>query len=733
MQTSVARTHLVLVGGGHSHATVVRAFGMRPEPGVVITLIAKELDAPYSGMLPGLVAGHYDHAQCHIDLVRLASWAGARLVHGIVTGIDRATRRVQVEGRPPIAYDLLSIDVGITPRLSDIAGAEEHAIPVKPVSSFAPRWEALEAAALTANGPRHIAVVGSGAAGFELILAARHRLLTMAPSRGIDPQTFTFTLIGGEMLLPEHNITARRLARREISHQSVELIEGDRAAAIAPGVVTLQSGRKVEADAVMISTNAGPAPWFAASGLPTDVKGFIAVRPTLQLTDDDDVFAVGDCATVLEHPRPKAGVFAVRQGPPLTENLRLRARGEKAKPFTPQKQFLTILSAGRAHAIAARGPFAVGGGWVWTWKDWIDRKFMRLFHELRPMMPKNEVDALAMRCAGCAAKIGPVTLARALDRLDADNARSRDDAIVIAESDGRQRVETVDFFRAFWPEPYVLGEVAACHAMSDVLAMGGRPSHALATIVLPFAQPARLEEDLFQVLSGARAAFSREGVKLAGGHSGEGAELAAGFFVSGQVAGGELLRKGGLRPGDRLVLTRALGTGVLLAGLMHQKAAGADVMGAITRMRQSQGPIARALLGYAPSAGTDVTGFGLAGHLMEMLEASGMDASLDLAAVPIYPGALALAGNGVASTLLPENARRSSALEGEARSDAATIALLFDPQTAGGLLAGVGADTAEDCVTALRAAGADDARIIGSVQAPVDGRGGRIRLAGQLA
>jgi selenide,water dikinase len=197
---------------------------------------------------------------------------------------------------------------------------------------------------------------------------------------------------------------------------------------------------------VLISTAAKAALWLKESGLPTDDEGFVALRPTLQLLDDDDVFAAGDCATVLEHRRDKSGVFAVRQGPPLTGNLRLRARGLPAEPFTPQTQYLMLLTTGEKHAIAARGPLALRGKWVWRWKDRIDREFVERFNGV-PFMAADDDD---MRCGGCAAKVGPIALSRALKRLDPDH--QPEDAAIVA-SGRNARLEAADFFRAFWPEP----------------------------------------------------------------------------------------------------------------------------------------------------------------------------------------------------------------------------------------------------------------------------------------
>ena len=712
MQSSTpASTHVVLVGGGHAHVTVIREFGMRPQPGVVVTVVTRELDAPYSGMLPGFVAGHYSYDDVHIDVIGLASAAGARVIHGEVTGIDRAKKQIAIAGRAPLSYDLLSIDVGTTPKIDDIEGACDHALAVKPVSAFARKWRDLEAAALTESGPRRFLVVGAGAAGFELVLAMRHRLLGAARARGLDMNAFAFTLVGSGPLLPTHNPRARKLAFRQIVEQRVTLIEGRRVVAIGADAVRLDTGTQIAADATLLTTNAGPAAWFASSGLPLDDTGFIAVRPTLQLLDDDDVFAVGDCATVLEHRREKAGVFAVRQGPPLTENLRLRARGLKALPFVPQKDFLTLLSTGGHHAIAARNGLAVAGEWVWRWKDRIDRDFMAMFSDAVEMREGDE----DMRCAGCAAKVGPLTLAHALDRVGGGNGRMRDDAAMFDEAGDMVRLETIDFFKAFWPEPYLFGEIAAVHAMSDVFAMGGKPSHALANVVLPHASPARMQEDLVQLLAGATRAIEREDAAIVGGHTSEGADLAAGFFIAGRARREGVLLKSGLRAGDRLVLTRPLGTGILFAGLMRGLARGRSIATALDTMRTSNRAAAEVLLANGATAATDITGFGLAGHLLEMLDASNAGARIALDDVPLYPGVSDLARRGIASTLLPENLRLASRLQGAATSDPAAMAILFDPQTSGGLLAGIPADRLEDCVADLAARGLLEAMCIGEV------------------
>lgn len=714
------RTDIVLVGGGHAHVHVLGAFAKAPEPGVRITLIARDLETPYSGMLPGHVAGLYSHDDIHIDLARLAAATGTRLIHAEATGLDRVNKRVLLEGRAPIAYDLLSLDVGITPALAAIAGASEHGIAVKPIGSFLAKLDALLTRCRQPDGPRHIAVIGGGAGGVELLLSVRSRLLAEIGDG------FSFALATAGSILESHNGRVQKIFRRVFAERGIALHERRKARAVTPGGIEFEFGPPLVADAVLITTDAAPPPWFAATGLALD-NGFIAVGPTLQARNDPDVFAAGDCAALTETPREKSGVIAVRAGPPLAENLRFRALGRKPRPWHPQSRHLALISTGEKYAVASRGALlALEGQWVWTVKDWIDRRWMRMYQDTDRMVARMAArppatasrEPVEMRCGGCAAKVGPGPLSRALARLGPARTDgvllgldAPDDAAVIAPVNA-PLVQTVDFFRAFIDDPYVFGEIAANHALNDVFAMGGTPRHALATAVVPPGEPQKVEEALFQMLAGARATVDREGVALVGGHSGEG-ELALGLSVTGEVAPAKILRKRGLKPGDALILTRPLGTGILFAAAMRAKARAPWIEAALAAMRQSNRAAAATLIAHGAHAMTDVTGFGLIGHLGEMLAASGADAALDLAALPFYDGAQALARAGIASTLLPENLALAGLLRGEA--DAATRALLFDPQTSGGLLAGVPPECAEACVAALRAAGYPAAVVIGRV------------------
>src|SRR5271165_3266590 len=297
--------------------------------------------------------------------------------------------------------------------------------------------------------------------------------------------------------------------------------------------------------------------------------------------------------------------------------------------------------------------------------------------------------------SGSGSRLRPATSAAVMIGLD-----SPDDAALISFPGAPPLLQTVDFFRAMVDDPYLFGRIAATHALGDIYAMGGSPESALAIATLPPGRPPIVEHDLFHMLRGGLDVLEPAGAVLIGGHSAEGAEPALGFAVTGRPRPGKLLRKAGLRPGDRLVLTKPLGTGVILAAAARGLASSRLVEAAIATMVQSAAFAAACLLAHRASACTDVTGFGLLGHLLEMLRASGVDAVLDPEAIPALDGALPLLGSGVTSSLHADNIAALAALDPAAQLHR-IAPLLIDPQTAGGLLAGVPADRAAACLGAL--------------------------------
>lgn len=361
---------ILLVGGGHSHVEVLRRFALRPDPQVALTLVSPEPQAAYSGMLPGLVAGYYAHADAHIALAPLARRAGARFVTDRVEALDLHAKTALLAGGARAAFDYVSLDVGSVPDGS-VAGARAHAIGVKPVAAFLSAWDRLQAD--TAAGTvRAVAVVGGGAAGVEILLAMQARL---AAALGAGAPRFAL-VTDRPHVLAEHPPAVRARIGRILVERGVVLHFDSAVTAVAPGAVVATHGRRIAADRIVWAVGASAPPWLAASGLACDERGFVQVDAALRSPSHPFVFAAGDCASQVGHPRPKSGVFAVRQGPPLAENLRRVAYGAPTLAYVPQRRALALITTGGRHAIATRGPFVAAGAWVWRWKDRIDRRFM---------------------------------------------------------------------------------------------------------------------------------------------------------------------------------------------------------------------------------------------------------------------------------------------------------------------------------------------------------------------
>ncbi len=361
---------LVLLGGGHAHVHVLKSLATRviqPIEGVDITLISPYGRQVYSGMLPGWVAGHYSIEQCVIPLAPLASRARVRFLQTAATNIDFARSVIQCADGQEISFDLLSIDTGPVANLSIVHGAAEHAIPIRPIESFIESYARLasDIESRYVRGERtRVAFVGAGAGGVELALAIQHRFRN---------HNVGVTLISAANTLP--GSVGPRLANI-MRARGIVVLAGQAAANVSAGSVQLASGATVDADVIIAATGASAAAWPRESGLMTDKDGFILVNDQLQSVSHANVFAAGDCATMENFLRPRSGVYAVKAGAPLNENLRRYLRGEALKSYLPQARSLYLISAGNKYAIGSWGSFAWQGGWVWRWKDRIDRGFV---------------------------------------------------------------------------------------------------------------------------------------------------------------------------------------------------------------------------------------------------------------------------------------------------------------------------------------------------------------------
>lgn len=849
---------LVLLGGGHAHVHVLKMLGMPPyrqwliENGVQVTLIARDLHAPYSGMLPGFCAGHYTYDEIHLDLAKLCRFSNTRLVHAAACGItyteatttnggsstgsddednengdgnqqqlltttSSSSRRIAgsgmvycSDGRPPIRFDALSIDVGITPSTAGILGkttatpttntsAEKPngiIIPVKPIANFCRYYQELQRtiyakykkiSSTKSNNPHVIAVIGGGAGGIELAMSAAHAFRDF-------PQVQVMIVTRGESLLAQHNSSVQRIFRRILKERKIDIYCQAEVVGVEPHSSSSSGGAHHErkglvlspestqslyrvtpivVDAVLWCTQASAAPWLSESTpLSTTTEGnFIQVESTYESVSHAGIFACGDCCHMVHHPRPKAGVFAVRAGPPILENLQRYLSGKPLRTFVPQRDFLGLIGTGDKYAVASKGWwFSLEGQFLWNIKDYIDRTWMKkytLLPDLEIMMAemsfasnnnnhgrkrrklghtaaatsslnkgsevaRNFFAADPMRCGGYGAKVGATTLSRVLatvHRRQVQRAKEQnlpppspidhDDAAIVPlpKRGGGVMIQSIDYFRSIMGDPFVFGKILAVHALSDVHAMGAQAQSAMALAVVPFAADDSITESLLvHLLSGISDVLQAEGVQLVGGHTCEGVELACGLSVQGYAEHPfKLLRKRGGKVGDKIVLTKPLGTGALFAADMRAHCRGEHMAEAIASMIQSNveaSKIASATAGV--HACTDCTGFGLMGHLLEMLMANEGDgtkkvesigAALNIRDFDFLKGGIEASKNGFFSTLQPQNQRNHRAVinhTSAAKTFPVEYPLLFDPQTAGGLLFFVDAKVCDAFVSDLK-------------------------------
>ena len=370
---------LVLVGAGHAHVEVLRRFGLRPLDGTAITLVTREALTPYTGMLPGFVAGRYRLDEIHIDAMALARGARAEVRLDEAVGLDLAGRTVTCRKGPPLPFDVLSMDIGSRPNTGPVAGAAEHAIPVKPIDGFVARFGAM-LGRVKHGRSRHVMVVGGGAGGVELLLAVHERLRRDAAARDLR-----FSLVtASDDILPGFPPAFRARFRDELRRRDIAVHAGTRVLAVEAGRVLTADMGALEADEVLWTTEAAAAGWLSESGLRVDPGGFVRVDATLRAAGRADVFAAGDMVAFDPAPIPRSGVYAVRAGPVLAANLRATLETGALTTYRPQRHALYIVTTGSRSAVATRNGFTAGGAWARRMKEWIDRRFMRRYARRAP-------------------------------------------------------------------------------------------------------------------------------------------------------------------------------------------------------------------------------------------------------------------------------------------------------------------------------------------------------------
>ena len=735
---------LVLLGGGHANIQVLKMLAMKPVGGLRVTLISDQTHSPYSGMIPGFLAGYYSYEDCHFDLRRICEELGQRFIKARIIDIDVHRKTVQLENRAEIRYDCAAINVGIQPRSIENISAEAAAklIPLKPISRFIAHWQRLLAdlAAYRGDELLRLAVVGAGASGVEIAI-----ILKMLISR--NRWNAEVSLIHRhEFLVSAKDLRAQRRLAKTLKELGIAVLQNTEVLEVHENGLLLKDAngqvRSEDFYRVLIATQAAAPDWFKSSGLAVDQEGFVKVTGNLQVENADALFAAGDCIHFSPSPLKKAGVYAVRQGMVLEHNIRaFFTRQSALKTFQPKKHVLSLITIGERQALVHQDDASILR-WIWPsllWrvKDWIDRRFMRRFQaetfgakpqHFKKAMPSPKTTLVTAdwqdnTCGGCGSKLAASTLTQSLDRL----VIGQDDSVLLGVNDGEDCaltrisehmlcLQTIDQFRAFISDPYVFGQIAAQHALSDVYAMGGIAKTAQVGLTLQAATERIQQEDVFQVMSGVLDVLTEGGVALVGGHTGEGAELSISIAVQGEVAPDQVLRKRLAKAGNRLILTKPIGTGAIFAANMLAQANGKLVDEALSSMLQSNRTAIEAIRDFDVSGCTDITGFGVLGHAFEMMGKGegALGVKIDYRAIPLFAGVAELFDKGYFASLAPKN-HASLACLLNADVTLQNFPALFDPQTSGGLLFSVSPEQAEDCLKALHDCGVARACAIGEV------------------
>jgi selenide, water dikinase len=784
MDRALGAKNVVLLGIGHTHAHLIKQWAMDPIPDVNLIGITDHGVATYSGMLPGVLAGDYRAEQMEIDLVQLLSAAKVPWIQDSLVRVERNTRQLTFASGRQLRYDLLSVGVGSRPAELPIQPGPDGTPPIpvigiKPMQTFLARLEhgirsaasglgtesSLSdgpAAAYDPGRPWQIDVVGGGLGSVEVVLCLRHFLARC----GWTPRQYRLRLLSGSPEPPVGCLpsTRRRILRR-MAQLDVIAMPGTKLESVQGNRLQLDNGQFLTSDLVVYLAAGLAAPATRLMNVPLDDRGCLLTDHCLQSIGDHQLWAGGDCGTIATQPLPKAGVFAVRQGPIMWENLKRWAQGEALQPYRPQADFLKLINLGGKQAIGEWRGVSFEGHWVWRWKDRIDSRFMTMYQTLpavlaRQMEPspsesrakvtgRGRATAAAkpkMRCLGCGSKIASESL-RAVLRTISDSQSAEpfsvvdwrkmgDDVAIIpfgpTSLAGQTRhcgglAVSVDAFPTPLTDPWLSGRLAVIHALSDLWASGVKPQTVLATVEIPFGDRQAQEDCLQQVMGGIVAELARCQVTLAGGHTLEGPRLSIALTVAGQTTTTDIpAPKQGLQAGDQLILTKGLGTGIALAALQQGLCSANLYQTILTSMLEDNAIGLELAKSFSVRALTDVTGFGLLGHLREMLAATACEIQLSVASLraQVFPGVWELVNRGIRSTMHENNLSflagvRLDSPQGSQRlsPDQALAAVLLDPQTSGGLLLAVPTAEATDCLDYLGKNLRAPAAIIGSVHA----------------
>ena len=683
---------LVLIGGGHSHLSVLMKLSKRPINGNRITLITNEIDTPYSGMIPGYIEGIYSWRDSHIDLYRLCLKLNVRFIHAEVERVSAYEKEIYFKDRPKIKFDVLSINTGIQSNNREIKGAAKYCLPVKPISKLANNF------LNKITNFKSIAFIGGGAGSVELALAIKKRFLNIN-------QDIKITIITGKRgLLSTFPQKTKLTSLKTLEKFKIDIIEYKRVLEVKPKQIILSDKSMLKIDKAILSTNSMTPKWLAKSDILLTKDNYILVNKSFQ-TNYKYVFASGDVIDFNNQNLKKAGVFAVRSGKPLAINIRKFILGKKLVEYKFNKNYLALIGTSKRSAIATKYNLTFNSRFFFYLKKYIDQNFIKKFSDFR-IRKKFTLDALKtdvlnifvkhkekitdendiMQCKGCAAKVPLNALKQALPK---DIVSTSEDAVSVPGHP--ELYQTVDMISSIITDPFLLGKIAANHSISDMVSVNSKITSAMMILQLPLSKTEINSRDLEQVLLGANKIFKKIDCPLIGGHTmiGKDKDPIIGFSILGQKQKKIKIMKNRrkIKTKDLLILTEKIGSGLIFAGINNYLIDSyfqIDVIKQMIKGNLNFGKISNHLNILSM---TDITGFGLANHLLNLIKRDNSKTGLTIYPnkIPLFQGVNECLNKDIKSSLFKSNYDIAQKDIIYKRDKSKLDNILYDPQTVGGI------------------------------------------------
>ncbi len=680
---------LVLIGGGHSHIMLMMELFKKPIKGNRITLISNEIDTPYSGMIPGFIEGIYTWRETHIDLYKLCFKLDIRFIHSEVLEISAFNKEIILKNRPKIKFDVLSINTGIKSNNKTIKGALKYCIPVKPISKLSNKF------LNEIKKNNNIAFIGGGPASVELALGLQKRFKNNKSNLQIS------IITGKNGLLSSFPPKTRKIAKQTLKNTKINVIEKVEVIEVQKDKLLLSNKTKLKIDKSILSTNAMPPEWIKKSDIILNPNNFIIVNDKFQ-TNYNYVFAAGDVVDFNNQNLSKSGVFAVKSGKPLAKSIRGFIQKKEAVPYKFNKNYLSIIGLSNGLAIATKYNLTFTSKFCFLLKKLIDLKFVKKFNNLRQNNYSNFSDLLKifdkiikksneniptyqMQCRGCAAKVDFNALKKALPK---NIMNTSEDAINIKNYP--KLYQSVDMISAIVSDPYLLGKIAANHAISDIIAVNSKLISALMILQLPFSNSEINSRDLEQVTTGASDVLKLIDCSMSGGHTmiGKDKDPIIGFSVIGEkknIVSHKIPSK--LKVNDVLILTEKIGSGIIFSGINNDLIDSYYQIEVLNQMSKGNINFSKISNKLKTLSMTDITGFGLVNHLLNLIKRDSENIGLTIypEKIPVFNGVKEALSKKVRSSLYDKNFKTAQKNLIYDRETKLIDEILYDPQTVGGL------------------------------------------------